>query len=176
MFDEHQRRRPGYYSARALLLVMDSLFLVWQPRELTYFTILTIFNIDRIKAMSRGICEVNKGNLPKQVIEVNFFYTLKTRRRSQSCKIYSLSFDKFYIIIEDIYGRHCIQKSSNDHLHPKFIVLKRRSVGEKILLFMPLCPLVFYTLKENLWLNFGVISGALFARALKEIKNNDVFG
>ena len=39
-------------------------------------------------------------------------------------------------------------------------------------MFMPPCPLVFYALKENLWLN----SGVMFARALKEIKNNNVFG
>ena len=37
---------------------------------------------------------------------------------------------------------------------------------------MPPCPLVFYPLKENLWLN----SGVMFARALKEIKNNNEFG
>ena len=30
--------------------------------------------------------------------------------------------------------------------------------------------------EENLWLNSGDISRAMFARALKEIRNNDVFG
>ena len=43
--------------------------------------------------------------------------------------------------------------------------------------FMPPCPLVLYPYyKENLWLNSGVISRAMFARALKEIRDNDVFG
>ena len=40
---------------------------------------------------------------------------------------------------------------------------------------LPACLLYPYY-KENLWLNSGVISRAMFARALKEIRNNDVFG
>ena len=40
---------------------------------------------------------------------------------------------------------------------------------------LPACLLYPYY-KENLWLNSGVISQAMFARALKEIRNNDVFG
>ena len=40
---------------------------------------------------------------------------------------------------------------------------------------LPACLLYPYY-KENLWLNSGVISRAMFARALKEIGNNDVLG
>ena len=41
--------------------------------------------------------------------------------------------------------------------------------------FLPACPLYPYY-KENLWLNSGVIRRAMFARALKETRDNDVFG
>ena len=40
---------------------------------------------------------------------------------------------------------------------------------------LPDCLLYPYY-KENLWLNSRVISRAMFARALKEIRDNDVFG
>ena len=47
-----------------------------------------------------------------------------------------------------------------------------------LMLFMLPCPpcLLYPYYKENLWLNSGVISRAMFARALKEIRDNDVFG
>ena len=47
----------------------------------------------------------------------------KTRRRFQQCKMYTFSFDKFYMNVV-----YCIQKSSNDHFHPQLaiIVLRRK--------------------------------------------------
>ena len=47
-------------------------------------------------------------------------------------------------------------------------------VYERIYAPLPACLLYPYY-KENLWLNSGVISRAMFARALKEIRDNDVF-
>ena len=40
---------------------------------------------------------------------------------------------------------------------------------------LPACLLYPYY-KENLWLNSGVISRAMFARVLKKIRNKDMFG
>ena len=46
---------------------------------------------------------------------VNFVYSLKTKQQFWSCKMYSSSFNMFYIIIsscEDIYGHYyCVQKN-----------------------------------------------------------------
>ena len=52
-----------------------------------------------------------------------------------------------------------------------------REIKNKVDIYasLPACLLYPYY-KENLWLNSGVISRAMFARALKEIRDNDVFG
>ena len=48
----------------------------------------------------------------------SLFILLKRDDDLKSCRLYSSSFDKIYVIIvcyEDIYGRYCIHKSNIDH-------------------------------------------------------------
>ena len=61
------------------------------------------FRIDGIKAMSRDISGGNKRwNLAIRVIADEFLYSIKTRRRFWSCKMFSSSFDKFYVILSTV--------------------------------------------------------------------------
>ena len=82
----------------------------------------TLSMIDRITATSGGISGGKQMiKFANTIIAVEFAYSLKNETTIRSCKMYSSSFDMFYVIFacrcEDIYGGYCIQKSNNDHFH-----------------------------------------------------------
>ena len=61
-----------------------------------------------------------------RVIAVEFVYSLAIKREDdlKSCKRYSSTFAKFYVIIvscEDIYGSYCFQKCNNDRFHTQLV-------------------------------------------------------
>ena len=67
-----------------------------------------------------GISGANK-NLPVREIAVDFFYSLKTKRRFNShaqCTV-----NVIIVCCEDIYGRQCVKKSNNDYFHPQVVIV-----------------------------------------------------
>ena len=73
------------------------------------------------RGISRGKQKIKFANGGMREIAVDFVYSLKTKRRFKSCKLYGSSFDKINVITAccaDIYGHYCIKKSNNDQFHP----------------------------------------------------------
>ena len=80
------------------------------------------FRINGITAISRGI---SGGKQKKKLVNARnrgrlCVFSQNEEMIKSSSKMYGLSFDKINVIIaccKDIYGRYCIQKSTNDHFH-----------------------------------------------------------
>ena len=83
-------------------------------------------NKDLGTASQTLLTEVKLRRRRRVVVQTSDKLANTRNRRFQSCKIYSSSFDKFYVNIaccEDIYGRRCIQKSDNFHFHTLFVII-----------------------------------------------------